>query len=117
MAWQLQEMPGPVPAAERKPGMYWFCRPEFLEQNEDVFSPNYHADWAGKRLPITVCLPDGSMWCPDQRPTYGSNTIEGWKVTGDLPRITARPSVGKPGYHGFLTDGVLSDDLDGRTFR
>lgn len=40
----------------------------------------------------------------------------GWTRTGVPPLVTARPSILTPTYHGWLTDGVLSDDLAGRTY-
>lgn len=60
---------------------------------------------------LIVKLPDGSEWCVDGPATNGP----GWTRTGDPPRITARPSIGSAGYHGWLTDGVLSADIEGRT--
>ena len=43
--------------------------------------------------------------------------IHGWSVTGEPPRITAHPSINAVGdYHGWLVDGVLSDDVEGRTY-
>ena len=110
-------MPGPVPPYAREPGMMWYARQAFVNSvGTDFFSPNYQKDWAGKRLPLTICLPDGSSWCPDTCPDWGSNMQEGWKITGVAPVLTAYPSIGKPGYHGWLKDGILSDDLEGRTY-
>jgi len=71
-----------------------------------------------------LCLPNGGHWSIYGRMADGS---PGWNVTGELPSITARPSIfahahGVHGgthyeeYHGWLTDGVLSDDLEGRTY-
>lgn len=118
MSWPLQLMPAPVPHGERKPGMMWFARQQFIDSvGLDGFSPNYRADWAAKRLPLSICLPGGSMWCPDRCPDWGSNMVEGWKVTGDIPNLSAHPSIGKPDYHGWLKDGVLSDDLESRKYQ
>lgn len=40
-----------------------------------------------------------------------------WTVTGSVPRITVTPSVDCKGqYHGFITDGVVSADIEGRKF-
>lgn len=59
-----------------------------------------------------VRLPDGTDWVVDGPATSGG----GWTRTGTPPHITARPSILSSRYHGWLTDGVLSDDLEGRTY-
>lgn len=70
-------------------------------------------DWSG---PDGRCLflrlPDGTDWMIDGPARNGG----GWTRTGEPPKITARPSIASPGYHGWLTDGVLSDDLEGRSY-
>lgn len=68
---------------------------------------------------LVVRLPDGSDWMVDGP---ASNSQTGWQRTGEPPLITASPSIlshpvgGKRGYHGFLQNGVLTDDLEGRTY-
>lgn len=58
-----------------------------------------------------VMLPNGQTWCPwskaynQERGYHG----EGWDVSGPPERLTAKPSIAVNGYHGWLTDGVLSD--------
>lgn len=110
------------------PGAMWFC-PWYHDPNDPahvarieeclrraesgqrrLLSVHYWRDWARVRPPITVLCPNGRLWCVDQCSSNGS----GWVVTGEAPRITVRPSIAVSGYHGFLTDGVFSDDLDGR---
>lgn len=71
--------------------------------------------WTG---PDGRCLmvrlpPDGHDWCIDG-PSSGDGP--GWTRTGVPPMITVTPSILTPKYHGFLRDGVLTDDLDGRTY-
>jgi len=44
-----------------------------------------------------------------------------WDVTGEVPNITLRPSVNfRPsspkGWHGWITNGLISDDLEGRRY-
>jgi hypothetical protein len=40
-----------------------------------------------------------------------------WTVTGDAPNLTIHPSINAVGeYHGYIVNGVLSDDVDGRKF-
>jgi hypothetical protein len=42
---------------------------------------------------------------------------DGWKVTGVPPKITVHPSINfEDSYHGWLKDGVISDDCEGRKF-
>lgn len=66
-----------------------------------------------------LVLPNGALWNIYGKMSDGS---KGWDITGDIPKITARPSIlshanGVHGeYHGWLTDGVLSNDLEGRTY-
>lgn len=104
-----------------EPGAMWFIesygpdgehRGVFLDS---MASLEYKRDWADKRSPICVCLPGGGWWTVDQKPSNGSES--GWTVTGDAPNLTAQPSINAEGlYHGWLKDGVLSDDLEGRTY-
>lgn len=65
-----------------------------------------------ERDPLMLVLPDGTAWCMD----YAARNGPGWEVTGEPPHLTARPSIASEGYHGWLDDGVLSDDLEGRTY-
>lgn len=108
--------------AQDRPGAMWFVEPygpggKYRDAMlRDLASAEYKRDWADKRAPICVRLPDGTAWNVDTH--YGGryeNDAPGWTITGEAPRITAHPSVNVQGsYHGWLTDGVLSDDLDGR---
>lgn len=42
---------------------------------------------------------------------------DGWKVTGAAPKVTVYPSINFDGrYHGWLKNGVISDDCEGREF-
>lgn len=61
---------------------------------------------------LIVRLPDGTDWVIDGPSRSGGH----WTRTGIAPQITARPSIASTRYHGWLTDGVLSDDLEGRTY-
>lgn len=58
-------------------------------------------------IALCVKLPDGTDWLIDGH-ANNSNVIPAWTRTGTPPKITARPSILTPGYHGFLTDGVLT---------
>jgi hypothetical protein len=75
--------------------------------NYHGFSQHYWKDWAHKRPPIEVICPGGQFWCPDMTSTNGT----GWVVTGEPPRITCTPSILVRLYHGYLRNGVFTDDL------
>lgn len=72
--------------------------------------------WTETEEYLILRLPNGHDWAIDGPSTSGG----GWTRTGVAPIITARPSIWSrtepSGYHGWLTDGVLSDDLDGRSY-
>ena len=94
---------------EAEPGMLWDA-PWFLD-----FNP----PWAGPDGRCLIMrLPGSGEWTIDGPATGGG----GWTRTGEPPKITVRPSIlshasgSVKGYHGFLTDGVLSDDLEGRMY-
>lgn len=62
----------------------------------------FEGSWAFK-------LPGGAVWTPIQPP--------GWTIEGEMPNVTVRPSINQEGvYHGWITNGVLSDDIEGRTY-
>jgi hypothetical protein len=85
-----------------------------------MVSEFYKRDWADKRPPLYMAMPGGvSEWFMDGIASNGP----GWEITGEYPhKLTARPSIGKTDdkgnwlYHGWLTDGILSSDIDGRVF-
>ncbi len=82
--------------AKLPPGALWY-RDRWGERFGRV-GPDGHT--------LVVKLPDGTDWQPDF-PAGNSGTP--WTRTGDVPRVTCRPSIASPGYHGFLTDGVLEE--------
>jgi hypothetical protein len=49
--------------------------------------------------------PDGGddLWMVDGTASNGP----GWTREGKPPKVTARPSILTPRYHGWLTDGFL----------
>ena len=99
--------------------MPWPC---FMAEAEDDWKrPGAISNWpSDDGTPNWIlCLPNGGHWNIYGRMADGS---PGWDVTGELPNITARPSILANAnnvhkeYHGWLTNGVLSDDLGGRTY-
>jgi hypothetical protein len=56
----------------------------------------------------------GGYW-PIDHPSSGPGP--GWTRTGEPPHVTAMPSINfVDRYHGWLRDGVLTDDCEGRVF-
>lgn len=102
---------GPIPV-----GTMWYS-PWYLEHPNYLSRP-YMERWAGKRPPLFVHLPGGVDFCVDSRPTRGGRLDDGgWEVTGEAPHITVSPSISILGvYHGFIREGVVTDDVDGRVF-
>jgi hypothetical protein len=98
------------------PGDMWYD-PELRADGAKRCSPYYLANNT-HRDPLTVVLPsglhfhiDGPFW--NKAGAYGP----GWTVTGEAPRITMTPSINVVGnWHGYLTDGVLGVDVEGRVF-
>lgn len=115
MSWQCFMSEG-----SWQPGAMWFLKA--IPADRKVFgrelSPEYSRDHEGKRMPIMVMVPGrnsrgevtGWPFCVD---TNATESDHGWTVTGEAPNITVRPSINAVGvYHGWLTDGVLSDGLE-----
>jgi len=106
-----QNVPGAVIPLARSNG-----QPFTQEYIDNVLSPEYRRDWLGKRPPLLVVLPCGCSWNIDSKATGSEH---GWTVTGKAPDLTATPSINcihERGYHGWLRNGELSDDLEGRTY-
>ena len=115
MPWECKMIGSDTKISEMKPGDMFF-NPRILEYKPlmDMLSPEYMRDWFGKRPPIQVMLPNNHLWCADYKFTGKEH---GWVVTGEAPNITTMPSINssaKPGYHGWLKNGILSDDVEGR---
>lgn len=96
------------------PGAVWYC--PWLSEGEhapsSILSDAYMRDWLGKRPPISIRCPDGSDWVVDQKASNGP----GWTVTGEAPNLTAQPSIVSRDYHGWLRDGMLTEDLENREY-
>lgn len=55
-------------------------------------------------LSISVVCPDGAVWLIDGQASGGGY----WTRQGTPPKLTVTPSILTPGYHGYLTDGILT---------
>lgn len=122
MTWRLREIPMPNgrKLGELKPGDCWRVPLDadwddirYDELWRDRLSPQFRA--SGRDFVWQVCLPGGGYWSPD---FLSSVSNQGWSLTGDRPEnLTASPSINAVGsYHGWLQNGVLSDDCEGRTY-
>lgn len=72
----------------------------------------FNATWWNEPGPDGITLavvlpPNGGddIWMPD----VPSKDGRPWTRTGAIPRVTCRPSILTPRYHGFLTDGKLEE--------
>ncbi len=89
------------------------------EQVGDVFKQVHELMNGEKETHWYVVLPNGALF-----DIYGkmSDGSPGWTITGEFPNITAHPSINShahssvQGWHGYITNGVMSDDLEGRTY-
>jgi hypothetical protein len=90
-----------------EPGRYWCVQTGRL-------SEQYIRERMTLRPPLLVMMPNLEVFCVD---AAVSGEWRGWVVSGEAPRITVSPSINLVGrYHGFLRDGVISDDVEGRKF-
>lgn len=88
----------------------WLLDP--THANHAYLSPRYRDGSGG--MPHFIALPGGGTWSPW---CVSTGDGPGWEVSGSPERLTATPSINAVGsYHGWLRDGVLSDDCEGRTF-
>lgn len=87
-------------------------------------SDYYHQN-NSHRLPLFVVVPTLYLFCLDgqchssERGYYGGWTITGTteSVDGRPMTLTCSPSINIGGtYHGWLGNGILSDDCEGRKY-
>lgn len=69
------------------------------------------------RQPLFVLLPGRNIFLVDGKCWSSGNYYGGWRVSGIPPQITVEPSINISGsYHGFLQNGVIGNDVEGRVF-
>lgn len=114
--WQLHQKDVWVPANPSR-------APDGLEETELRNAPP-GAMWDAYWMPhsggedgrcLVVKTPDEFDWVIDG-PATNNQGEPGWERQGDPPRITVRPSIGTPDYHGFLIDGEFTADIEGRSY-
>lgn len=89
---------------------------EVMTLEEAPAGAMWNGDWWPMENPdgivLFVRLPDGVDWMVDGKAGNCACPADPlhrcWTRTGQAPRVTARPSIKTSGYHGYLTDGVLS---------
>jgi hypothetical protein len=128
VTWPLRVVEFPMTPEEREtlaPGDCWRVPLTYAYRNgqtfEDIWGGKLSARFrqSGRDHVIFVRLPGGFDWSPDltESSDLQPGRPMGWAVVGDLPGITVHPSVNAVGfYHGFIADGVVGDDLEGRTY-
>lgn len=89
--------------------MPWRC---FLAATKaDRFTPG--AMWIDPNGEWAVMLPGARAFHEKEQPTNGAE----WTCGGVPPNVSVSPSINYHGiYHGWLRDGVLSDDVEGRRY-
>lgn len=130
MTWKLREVEFPFTIGDglmlRKPGEYWRI-PFDYEPKLDKEKRKYIDIWRnfmsdeylalGWDFELVISLPGKVHFRATQIPTSNDGSHQGWRVTGELPNITIHPSINVEGYyHGWITDGVIGDDLSGRQY-
>lgn len=109
ISWYVDEATGERP---RVGDMFYY--PRALKEYREQLTAEYFAKHAAHRPPLCVILPSGTWFVVDYKCT---NSETGWDVAGEAPNITVSPSINVVGtYHGFLQNGVLTDDVEGRKF-
>jgi len=75
---------------------------------------------ASNGMQVVVILPPGGYRGIFQPYFEYPNKEKGpqrWSVSGEWPSVTVAPSINCPGaYHGYITNGMVTDDVDGRKF-
>ena len=93
----------PLQYADLRPGAMWWDDDDLC-----VLLPGDAGEW-------NIDL--GAKINADRAARGQSDRLAQWSRTGTAPRVTASPSINVPGrYHSFLRNGVLEDDLEGRTY-
>lgn len=78
---------------------------------------DYYKQHNSHRRPLFIVLPGKDLFLIDGKCWSDGKTYGGWTVSGEIPNITVSPSINIGGfYHGWLQNGVVSDDCEGRVF-
>lgn len=84
---------------------------------QDHYLSDFYKQNNSSRRPLFVILPSRILFVVDGKCWKDGVHYSGWSVSGVAPNITMAPSINIVGsYHGFLQNGVISDDCEGRKF-
>ena len=101
----------PLDKTPKEVGDVWLA--PYLQGHRRL-SPEYKTTWLGNRPPMVIRLPGPTDFCPD---FCADDTNSGWQVQGGAAGLSFIPSVNILGtWHGFVTRGEITDDLEGRTY-
>lgn len=85
--------------------------------SQDCYLSDYYRQNNSGRQPLLVILPPRTLFLVDGKCWKDGQHYGGWTVTGEAPLITIAPSINIVGsYHGFLQNGVITADCEGRTY-
>lgn len=123
MAWQIvyhAEEPQEWQVGDMWPVPHW--------ANSNIISKRYKEEYSKTRPPLKVILPSshskhGDIFLIDRFASDDPNE-KGWEVIlvgelvdGQTPDITLKPSINCVGsYHGYITNGVITDDCEKRSY-
>lgn len=115
---ELYPASGSVDVGKRRIGDMWFLDLPEEELRKRELSDQYWRENAQNRKPLVVLLPGKWTFLIDGKCfSHERGYYDGWTVTGSVPLITVSPSINLVNrYHGWLRDGIISDDVDGRAF-
>lgn len=107
-----------------------FSLPEDIDINDDLTEyewpwflakkykiANYYFAHNSHRRPLFIVLPRRTLFLIDGKCWNNGEMYGGWIVSGDANNVTVEPSINIGGvYHGWLKEGILSADVDGRIY-
>lgn len=90
----------------------------FYAMSKPTRLSDFYKQHNSHRRPVLIWLPNRILFCIDSgRTSAGIYSREGWTVSGTPPLITITPSLNlEHQYHGNITNGVMTDDCEGRRY-
>lgn len=119
-----------VDTKQLRVGALWYARGDdgkvvSEEQSRGMHLTQHYWMVNSSRPPLMLALPVrystgpgvGAFCVDGQCHNKDRGYYDGWTVSGNPPLITINPSVNRVGsYHGWVRNGTVSADVDGRTF-